>query len=294
MSKETRQFEKKEQTARKEPENFRTRSKRTREGLHTFEGPRGRKAAKGQRAHEGAKARAGHADREGREACEGGSPRGALSEGRSSSPRERRDSDRTLRTGATAARLHEALSRSAFWFHRGFMCSFCLRGPLEAPDRAQLNRWGHLGSEEFRSGLQRGHWKPCLLKGRLVLVMETWRGRRKTRARERRPLLDTVHVGGDTNNPMDKAGGFLRTLSMHAREAVERRAYPGQRKSLSDSTQKTTYGDQQKTQADLNFACRPKIASCREQRPCSKASCNWPKTSNGMSGLGSIWEFWIL
>ena len=68
MSKETRQFEKKEQTARKEPENFRTRSKRTREGLHAFEGPRGRKAAKGQRAHEGAKARTGHADREGREA----------------------------------------------------------------------------------------------------------------------------------------------------------------------------------------------------------------------------------
>ena len=33
---------------------------------------------------------------------------------------------------------------------------------------------------------------------------------------------------------------------MHAREAVERRAYPGQRKSLSDSTPNKTYGDPQK------------------------------------------------
>ena len=34
--------------------------------------------------------------------------------------------------------------------------------------------------------------------------------------------------------------GFLRTLSTHAREAVERWAYPGQRKSFSDSIKKIT------------------------------------------------------
>ena len=50
--------------------------------------------------------------------------------------------------------------------------------------------------------------------------------------------LDPVHVGGDTNKPLDSTEGFLRTLSMYAREAVERPAYPGQRKSLSDGTKK--------------------------------------------------------
>ena len=41
-----------------------------------------------------------------------------------------------------------------------------------------------------------------------------------------------------------RAEGLLRILSMHAREAVERQAYPGQSNSLSDSTQQKTYGDQ--------------------------------------------------
>ena len=79
--------------------------------------------------------------------------------------------------------------------------------------------------------------------------MDTWQGRTKTRARAARARslsLDPVHVGGDTNKPLDSAEGFLRTLSnFFAREAVERRAYPGQRKSLSDSTPKKPYGDQQ-------------------------------------------------
>ena len=51
--------------------------------------------------------------------------------------------------------------------------------------------------------------------------MDTWRGRRKPPPAA---FLDPVHVGGDTNKTMDRAEGLPRTLSMHAREAVER--YP--------------------------------------------------------------------
>ena len=45
-------------------------------------------------------------------------------------------------------------------------------------------------------------------------------------------LFDPVHVGGDTNKTLDKAEGLLRTLSMYAREAVERQAYPGRDKAF--------------------------------------------------------------
>ena len=43
-----------------------------------------------------------------------------------------------------------------------------------------------------------------------------------------RKILENLS-GGDTNTTPDRAGGLLRTLSMHARAAVERRTYPGQR-----------------------------------------------------------------
>ena len=64
----------------------------------------------------------------------------------------------------------------------------------------------------------------------------------KARARERRLLLDLVHVGGDTNKTLDRAEGLLRTVSMPAREAVECRACPGQRKPSRQYPTKT-YGD---------------------------------------------------
>ena len=64
--------------------------------------------------------------------------------------------------------------------------------------------------------------------------MDTWRGRRKPPPAA---FLDPVHVGGDTNKTMDRAEGLPRTLSMHAREAVERqrKTFPTVSKKCSDT-----------------------------------------------------------
>ena len=40
----------------------------------------------------------------------------------------------------------------------------------------------------------------------------------KTNPCAKQPFCDPVHVGGETNKPLDRAEGFLRTLSMHALE----------------------------------------------------------------------------
>ena len=174
---------------------------------------------------------------------------------------------RCRNTRAIPTRLDEAWSRSRRFLPSSRLHLFLLpQGPSEALRRAQLNpvaaggvhsfktrRWvrrvlsHHLGPRNLDPGCRGATESPCPLRGRLLLVMDTWPGRRKTRAWERTLFVDPVHVGGDTNKTLDKVEGLFRTVFMHAREAVERRAYPGQRKSLSDSTQTKTQRGPKKT-----------------------------------------------
>ena len=65
-------------------------------------------------------------------------------------------------------------------------------------------------------------------EGKAFLVMDTWR--------------------------LDRAEGLLRTLSMHTREAVERRAYQGQTKSLRPFRQHQKNLRGQKIPAPVEFS----------------------------------------